>query len=195
MKCGSRIGRRELKDRDDFRKTSEFVQRLVTSMGSQGEFCQHGLGGPPSVVSSVYELFRFDGGFTAHIYEVSRYTMEQRCNLPGGTRRTDVIVHKSQNWWEGDDDFHEFVMRIMGNRLGKDDTTTRTNVDIWGPFSKDQQTGGNGDPTVGQASEERLVSEQREVDDTIEEHEWPGRITLHYLEDAPGWPFGGRVQE
>lgn len=116
----------------------------------------------------------------------------QRSTLPTGTQTTNLIVHKQQGQGLASllSTFTAFLFSLKLNRMEQNDTDTESNaVKIWGPYCKDQKMDEDGIPTDDPA---RAVTPQRlqaEVE-VLKRNGWRDEVTVHYLEDAPGWPFG-----
>lgn len=179
---------------DQLEMTNALIRRLVSSLGPEGQFREHGCSGPfsPCVpLPSSDTPCRFDGVYTAHLDDLDAFNKsEQQLTWPSTS--IHFIVHEQEGKASQVAAFSAFLLALYRNSRNSG-STTPNNITIWGPYRKDQPLDETGEPTDDPSqivTVESLQEDARALTDT----QWRDIVTCYYLEDAPGWPFDGQSQ-
>lgn len=168
------------------RKTHRLTQQLVSSMGSDVEFRQHGLVGPLSLndpLESKESPYRFDGTFSVHIDDLVPYALNSRWGTLPGLTNNLVIDNTQSGVRTTKGQFEEFLLGLRTNHAVSRGTP-RT-INIWGPLRSAQSIDELGDPTSDPARQMTLETLQGVLDPILRSGWWSDNVSVHYLEDAP----------
>jgi hypothetical protein len=168
------------------RKTHRLNQRLVSPVGPDVEFRQHGLVGPFSLndpLESEESPYRFNGTYSVHINNLLPYSENSRWGTLPGLFNNLVIDNTQSGARTSKWQFEAFLLGLRTNHTVSRGTP-RT-IKIWGPLRNDQSVDEFGNPTSDPAREMTLETLQGVLDPMLSSGWWGDNVSVHLLEDAP----------